>query len=150
MVQDPASSFQQSYLERLRKPLQCSFSNVNSLKKTLLHIFICFFVQIEAENYKFIYNSRFANFSSGVKFALNLVYFISKFELQLQEATKVSSSFLFQLVRINSSKKRCLQFLIAFLLLEILSNITFLFPLKLVLKAESSWWNIAQTFFEKL
>ena len=71
--------------------------------------------------------------SSGVKFALHLARFMTKSELQLQKATRFFSYFRLQLVRMKSSKKPCPRFLITFLLFEILANITFLFPLKLVL-----------------
>ena len=72
--------------------------------------------------------------SSGVKFALHLVHFMTNFELKLQKATKFFSYFRLQLVRMKSSKKLCLRFLITFLLFEILANTTFLFPSKSVLK----------------
>ena len=74
--------------------------------------------------------------SSGVKFALHLVHFMTNFELQLQKVTKFFSYFWLQLVRMKSSKKWCPQFLITFLLFEILTNITFLFPLKSLLTIE--------------
>ena len=41
--------------------------------------------------------------SSGVKFALHLVHFMTNFELQLQEPTKFFSYFWLQLVRMKSS-----------------------------------------------
>ena len=41
-------------------------------------------------------------------------------------------------VRMERSKKPCPQFLIMFLLIEILDYISFLFPLKLVLKVDNS------------
>ena len=75
--------------------------------------------------------------SSGVKFALHLVYFMTNFELQLQKAIKFFTYFSRQLVRMKNSKKSCPRFLITFLLFEILANITFLFPLKSVLKIEN-------------
>ena len=74
--------------------------------------------------------------SNGVKFALHLVHFMTNFELQLQKATNVFSYFWLQFVRMKSSKKPCPRFLITILLFVILTNITFLFPLKLVLKIE--------------
>ena len=74
--------------------------------------------------------------SSGVKFALHLVHFMTSFELQLQEA-KCFSYFRLQLVKMKISKKPCTRFLITFLLFEILAYITFLFPLNLVLKIEN-------------
>ena len=76
--------------------------------------------------------------SSGVKFELHLVHFMTNFELQLQKATIFFSYFLLQLVILKSSKNPCPQFLITFLLFEILANITFLFPLKSILKIENS------------
>ena len=75
--------------------------------------------------------------SNGVKFALRVVHFVTNFELQLKEATKFFSYFGLQLVRMKSSKKPCPRFLITFLLFEIVAYITFLFPLKLVLKIEN-------------
>ena len=72
--------------------------------------------------------------SSGVKFGLHLIHFMTNFELQLQVAAKSFSYFWFMLVRIKSIKKTCPWFLIAFLLFEIFAYITFLFPLKSVLK----------------
>ena len=72
--------------------------------------------------------------SSGVKFALHLVHFMTNFELQHQEATKSFCQFWLKLVRMNSIKKQCQRFLITFLLFEILAYITSLFPLKSVLK----------------
>ena len=75
--------------------------------------------------------------SSGVKCALYLVYCLTNFEFQLQETTKFFSYFWLQLVRMKSSKKPCLRFLVT-LFFEILANITSLFPLKLVLKIENS------------
>ena len=71
------------------------------------------------------------------KFPLHLVHFMPNFELQLQKATKFFGYFWLQLVRLKSSKKPCPRFLITFLLFEILANITFLFPLKSVLKIEN-------------
>ena len=62
---------------------------------------------------------------------------MTNFELQLQEATKCLSYFWIQLVRMKSSKKPCPQFLIKFLLYEILAYISFLFPFKSVLKKEN-------------
>ena len=62
---------------------------------------------------------------SGVKSALHLVHFMTNFELQLQEATKCFSYFRLQLVRMKSSKNTSPQFLITFLLFEILAYITF-------------------------
>ena len=75
--------------------------------------------------------------SSGAKFALLLVHFMTNFGLEFQEATKCFSYFWLQLVRIKSSKKPCLQFVIVCLLFEILVYITFLFPLKSVPKIEN-------------
>ena len=77
--------------------------------------------------------------SIGVKFALYLVHFMTNFELQLREAAiKFFSYFWSRLVRMKSSKKPYPQFLIKFLLFEILAYITFLWchyvPLKSVLK----------------
>ena len=74
---------------------------------------------------------------SGVKFPLNLVHFLTNFELQLREVTKLFSCFLIHLVRMKSSKKPHQRFLITFLLFEILAYITFLFPLKSILKVQN-------------
>ena len=87
--------------------------------------------------------------SSGVKFTLHLVHFMTDFELQLQKATKYFIYFWLQLVRLKSSKKPCLRFSITFLLFKILANITFLFPFKLVLKIENSSWHKNCKFFEE-
>ena len=84
------------------------------------------------------------NHSLGILFTFGT--FFTKFELQLQEATKVFSYFWLQLVRMESSKRPCQQFLITFLLFEILAYIIFLFPLKLVLKIG----NTSHIFFEEL
>ena len=92
-----------------------------------------FSVQVETENYKLIYNYGLGILSSGVKFALHLVHFITNFEVKLQEFTKFFSYFLLELVRMKNSKEPCPRFLITFLLFEILAHITFLFPLKSVL-----------------
>ena len=70
--------------------------------------------------------------SSGEKFALHLVHFMSTFELQLQKATKFLSYFGLHLVRKKSTKKPCPLFLITFFFfffVEILVYITYLFPL---------------------
>ena len=71
--------------------------------------------------------------SSGEKFALHLVHFMSTFELQLQKATKFLSYFGLHLVRKKSTKKPCPLFLITFFFLfffvEILVYITYLLPL---------------------
>ena len=75
--------------------------------------------------------------ASGVKFPLNLVHFLTNFELQLREVTKFFSSFLIHLVRMKSSKKPYQRLLITFLLFEILAYITFLFPLKSILKVQN-------------
>ena len=75
--------------------------------------------------------------SSKVKFSLHLVHFVTTFQLQHQKSTKFFSCFLLQLVRMSSSIKPCLRLLITFLLFEILANVTFLFPLKLLLKIEN-------------
>ena len=84
--------------------------------------------------------------SSGVKFSLYLVHFMTNFELQLEEATKFFSYFWLQIVRIKSIKKPCPRFLITFLLFEILEYITFLFPLKSVLKTENPSQHKNRTF----
>ena len=75
--------------------------------------------------------------SSGVKFALYLVHFTTNFELQLQKATKFVCDHKIQLVRMKGSKISCPRCLITFLLFDILAYITFLFPLKSVLKIEN-------------
>ena len=67
--------------------------------------------------------------SSGVKFALHLIHFMTNFELQLEKATKCFGYFSLQLIRMKSSKKLCPRFLIKFLLFEVLDYITVLFPL---------------------
>ena len=69
--------------------------------------------------------------SSGEKFALHLVHFMSTFELQLQKATKFLSYFGLHLVRKKSTKKPCPLFLITFFFffVEILVYITYLLPL---------------------
>ena len=87
--------------------------------------------------------------SSGVKFVLNLVHFMTNLELQLQEVTKCFSYFWLQLVRMKSCKKWCPQFLIAFLPFEILTYVTFLFLLKLVLKIANPSKHKNRTFFKK-
>ena len=84
---------------------------------------------------------------SGVKFTLHLVHFVINSELQLQEATKLFSYFWLQLVRMKSSKKLCARFLITFLLFKILPYITFLFPLKSVLKIENPSEHKSADFF---
>ena len=50
----------------------------------------------------------------------------------------------------KNSKKECPRFLITLLLFEISAYITFLFPLKLVLKIENPSEHENRTFFEKL
>ena len=60
--------------------------------------------------------------SSGVKFAFHLVRFMTNFEFQPQEATKFYRCFGLQVVRMKSSKEPCPQFLITFLLFEILAH----------------------------
>ena len=136
-------------LKVLRNP--CDNHNLTSiiLKKRLLQLLLHFFVQIETENFKVIYESQFWYFIKWVKFALHLVHFMTNFELQLQEATKYFSYFWFQLVRIKSSKKPCPLFLITFLLFEILVSIIFMFPLKSVLKIENPSQHKNCTFFEE-
>ena len=62
-----------------------------------------------------------------VKFALHLVNFMTNFELQIQGT----------IVRMKGSKKACPRFLNLFLLFKKLTYITFLFPLKSVLKIEN-------------
>ena len=79
-------------------------------------------------------NHSLGIWSSGVKFAMHLVHFMTNFELQFQKVTKSFSYFWLQLVKMKSSKKRCPWFLITFLLFEIVANITFLLPLKSVLR----------------
>ena len=79
-------------------------------------------------------NHSLDTFSSGVKLALHLVHFMINFELQLQETTKWFSYFWLQPIRMKSNKKLCPRFLITFLLFQLLTYITFLFPLKLELK----------------
>ena len=74
--------------------------------------------------------------SCGVKFAFHLVRFMTNYELHLKESTKFFSYFWLQRVRMKSSKKQFSQFLITFLVFEVLAYITFLFPLKSVLKIE--------------
>ena len=83
--------------------------------------------------------------SSGVR----LVHFMTNFELQLHKATKCFSYFWLQLVGMKSSKKPCPRFLITFLVFEILVNITFLFPLKSVLKLENPSQHKNSTFYEE-
>ena len=94
-------------------------------------------------------NHNLGFLSSGVKFALHLIHFMSNFELQLQEAAKFFSYFWLQLVRMGSSEKPCPRFLITFLFFEILAKITFLFPLKSVLKIENSGYFLKCTPFLK-
>ena len=95
-------------------------------------------------------NHRLGILSSGVNFALHLVHFMTNFELQLQKTRQFFSNFWLQLVRMKSSKKACPRFLITFLLFEILANITFLFPLKSVLKTENSFIRNFHTFIHFL
>ena len=75
--------------------------------------------------------------SSGVKFSLQLLHFVTNFELQLQKTTKCFSYFRLQLLIMRSSKNPCARFLITFLLFEILANITFSFSLKSVLNIKN-------------
>ena len=84
--------------------------------------------------------------SIGVKFALYLVHFMTKFELQ--KATIFFSYFWLQLVRLKSSKKPCPRFLNTFLLFVILANITFLFPLKSALRNRGH--GFAQRLFRQM
>ena len=90
----------------------------------LLQLFLYFSVQIETENYKFIYESQFMHFIKWHKICVTLVHFMTNFELQLEEDTKFFSYFWLQLVRMKSSKKLYPQLLITFLLFEILAYIT--------------------------
>ena len=57
----------------------------------LLQLFLYFSAQIETENYKLIYESRFRHFIKWgiLSSALHLVHFMINFELQLQKATKI-------------------------------------------------------------
>ena len=75
--------------------------------------------------------------SSGVKFSLHLVHFMTNLGLQLQKATKFFSYFRLKLVRMKVCKKSCPLYLIMFLLFELWVKITFLFPLRSVLKTEN-------------
>ena len=106
------------------------------MKKTLLQLFLYLSVQKKIANYKLLYESWFRHFIKWSKICITSGIFMTNFELQLQDATKIISYFWIQLVRMKSSKKTCAQFLIMFLLLEILTYVTFFFLLELVLKLE--------------
>ena len=106
-------------------------------KQNSLQLLFYFSVQIETENNQLIYESQFATLSSGVKFTLNLAHYMTIFEFQFLEAKRFFTYPWFQFVRIKISKKLCPRFLITFSLFEILAYISFLFPLKSVLKVEN-------------
>ena len=116
----------------------CDDHNLTSIAWKKKHFYSFFFISLHNWRLKSI--NWFMNYSidissSGVKFALHLIHFVTNIELYLHKTTKFFSYFLHQPVKIKCSKNPCPRFSISFLFFVILAYITFFFPLKSVLKS---------------